>query len=114
MEKLFFYFLIEREDRLAALCSDTESATRYLTSKLVEDSLRWQREQSGRSVAWPPTGSPFGSPVRRRPQNLSLDPLTDGMRDGLSLVDRQEMLDPTAVLEIERHARYLVNVLKES
>ena len=45
---------------------------------------------------------------RRRPQNLSLDPLSDGIRDGLSLADRQAMLDPTAVLEIERHARYLV------
>jgi len=94
----FLFTQTEREDRLASLCSDTESATRYLTSKLVEDSLRWQREQSGRGIPWPPSGSPFGSPVRKRPQNLSIDPLTDGMRDGLSLVDRQEMLDPTAIL----------------
>ena len=90
----------EKEDRLASLCSDTEAATRYLTSKLVEDSIRWQLEQSSRVTPWPPSGSPFGSPVRRRPQNLTLDPLSDGVRDGMHLVDRQELLDPTAILVI--------------
>ena len=81
---------------MAALCSDTEAATRYLTSKLVEDSIRWQLEQGSQGAAWPP--SPFGSPIKRRPLNFTLDPLSEGIRDGLSLADRQEMLDPTAVL----------------
>ena len=89
---------LDKEDRLAALCSDTEATTRYLTSKLVEDSIRWQLEQGSQGAAWPPSGSPFGSPIKRRPLNLTLDPLSEGVRDGLSLADRQEMLDPTAVL----------------
>ena len=44
--------VLEREARLIDLCggSSSESATLYLTSKLVEDSLRWQQQQEDHPV----------------------------------------------------------------
>lgn len=69
--------------------------------------MKWQREQGVRGN-WQSSTSPFGSPLRRRPQNLSLDNLADDLKGNLTVSERNQILDPTAILEVERHAKYLV------
>jgi len=97
-------------DRLGPLLSldnNTASTTEYLTSKLVEDSLKWQRESKD---GVPP--SPKDSPAQKRPQQLLPMALNDDMK-ALSLKPSQskkmQALDPTAIEDIERHARYLAH-----
>lgn len=85
------------QDRLSPLlCCDnnTESTTEYLTSKLVEDSLKWQRECGGNTTA-----SPLNSPAKKRLINtLEVKPIVK---------TKVDILDPAAVEDVERHARYL-------
>lgn len=90
-------------DRLAPLLSldnNTESTTEYLTSKLVEDSLKWQRECSKEGADFSPKDSPVRKP---RPQTLPMSSVTEDMK-ALSL---SQNLDPTSIEDVERHARYL-------
>lgn len=90
------------EDRLAPLlCCDnnTASTTEYLTSKLVEDSLKWQKECDKDF-----TSSPKESPVRKRPDNLSVEQLRSLSLDAKA---HPQHLDPSVIEDVERHARYL-------
>ena len=92
------------DERLAPLlCCDnnTVSTTEYLTSKLVEDSLKWQRECKADKSSF---SSPKESPIRKqRLQNINED------MKSLSLNPNQKIdaLDPTAIEDVEKHARYL-------
>jgi len=100
---------------LLSLDNNTASTTEYLTSKLVEDSLKWQKECSSQ----PNVDSPRDSPAKKRPQTLLPNPMIPGsvtLQDGsikaLSLKDEKsakklETLDPSAIEDVERHARYL-------
>jgi len=54
--------------------------------------LKWQREQGVRGN-WQSSTSPFGSPLRRRPQNLSLDNLADDLKGNLTVSERNQILD---------------------
>ena len=96
---------------LLSLDNNTASTTEYLTTKLVEDSLRWQKECSNQ----PLESSPKDSPIRKRPQTLiqSTDSagvaiksltLTDA---GNNTVKKLDPLDPSAIEDIEKHAKYL-------
>ena len=84
------------------LCCDNDTAltTEYLTTKLVEDSLKWQKEGAGDL-------SPRDSPLRKRLQAFPAM-LSDDLKT-LSLKNppKTPKLDPKAVDDIERHARYL-------
>jgi len=91
---------------LPLICCDnnTISTTEYLTSKLVEDSLKWQNESKaiGTSSLIP---SPRDSPAKkiRTPQNIC-----DIDIKSLSVKEKNlDVLDPTAIDDIEKHARYL-------
>ena len=53
---------------LQSLDNNTASTTEYLTSKLVEDSLKWQKECS--SQLPPAQDSSKNSPAKKRPQTL--------------------------------------------
>ena len=95
------------EKRLAPLlCCDnnTVSTTEYLTSKLVEDSLKWQKESKAGDK--PSFQSPKESPVRKRPHNLSVDFKCLSLKSP-AVVKRMDVLDPTAIEDVEKHARYL-------
>ena len=69
---------------------------------MVEDSLKWQKESKSDKNLF---SSPKESPIRKRPQNIS-----DGIKS-LNLkpsnTEKLEALDPTAIEDIEKHARYL-------
>merc|ERR1712217_245164 len=101
---------------LLSLDNNTASTTEYLTSKLVEDSLKWQKE----CTSHPLMDSPKDSPVKKRPQTLLPTTMMPGsltLQDGstinsVSLKDEKsskklETLDPNAIEDIERHAKYL-------
>ena len=81
--------------------NNTISTTEYLTSKLVEDSLKWQNESKASNSSLIP--SPRDSPAKKiRPQNISDD------IKSLSIKQKHlDVLDPTAIDDIEKHARYL-------
>jgi hypothetical protein len=99
------------DERLAPLfCCDnnTASTTEYLTSKLVEDSLKWQNECAG-DITF--TATPKDSPLRRRPQNLAgvlgAEDLNKMSILSLKPKVKVDSLDPDAIEDVERHARYL-------
>ena len=54
----------ERLEPLLCCDNNTASTTEYLTSKLVEDSLKWQQNENNAE-------SPKCSPLRKRPQSLA-------------------------------------------
>ena len=79
----------ERLEPLLCCDNNTASTTEYLTSKLVEDSIKWQQNE---------VQSPKPSPIRRRPQTLQTTLKEDF---------KTKPLDPNSIEDIERHARYL-------
>ena len=98
------------------LCCDnnTASTTEYLTSKLVEDSLKWHQNES-KSGGGQGDSSSKCSPLRNRPQSLTTTALKDEMRE-LNInpndhppppLPKVDVLDPHSIEDIERHARYL-------
>lgn len=103
---------------LQSLDNNTASTTEYLTSKLVEDSLKWQKECSSQL---PAQDSSKNSPAKKRPQTLlptSILPGSFNLQDdstaikSLSLKEEKhtkklDTLDPNAIEDIERHAKYL-------
>merc|ERR1719150_3525343 len=90
---------------LPLICCDnnTISTTEYLTSKLVEDSLKWQNESKacGSSLLPSPRDSPMAA-KKIRPQNIS-----DDIKRLSIKPKKMDVLDPTAIDDIEKHARYL-------
>ena len=81
----------------------TASTTRYLTSKLVEDSLKYKNVSASGS----PLQSPFSTPVKR----VNRHPKAVGrFGGGDPLID---VLDPTCILEIERSAKHLATSVDE-
>lgn len=80
---------------LLSLDNNTASTTEYLTSKLVEDSIKWQQESKD-------LHSPKESPLRKRPQNLPVEEIK-----ALTLNQKVDALDPAAIEDVEKHAKYL-------
>ena len=78
---------------------NTASATKYLTSKLVEDSIKWQQEHPKGST---PAPSPLASPAKRKP--LPKVQTANG---------KMEVLDPHCILELERSAKHLATSVDE-
>ena len=99
------------------LCCDnnTASTTEYLTSKLVEDSIKWHQNESKSGGQGDSLSSPTkSSPLRKRPQSLATNALKDEMRE-LNInpnshppsLPKVDVLDPHSIEDIERHAKYL-------
>ena len=91
---------------LLPLDNNTASTTEYLTAKLVEDSLKWQKECTSVPGGGQDTFSPTESPLRKPSQVKDLnEPMkTLNLKETKSKIDA---LDPTAIEDVERHARYL-------
>ena len=92
-----------------------------MTSKLVEDSLKWQKECSSQ----PQVDSPKDSPAKKRPQTLlptAMMPGSVSLQDGtincISLKGEKsaknlETLDPNAIEDVERYrAKLACNLFK--
>jgi len=86
----------------------TSGGTNYLTTKLVEDSLRWQEKHPGYTKA--DTPSPFSSPVRRPHRTRPL--MHEGASAGV-LQRPTPPLDPHCLLELERSAKLLASSVDE-
>ncbi len=105
------------DEKLAPLlCCDnnTESTTEYLTSKLVEDSLKWQRDMAEKGGSSASSRTPTDSPIRPRPHSHTLTSSSGDNKIGaLKPVPSKkvDILDPTAIVDIENHARYLAACL---
>ena len=86
-------------------CDNTAvDTTRYLTSKLVQDSLKWQKEHAGLQESGKSSlpASPSKSPRRREPQAGAVDEISGEMEKACIT-----SLDPTVLLDIENDARHL-------
>jgi ribosomal protein L22 len=102
---------------LPLICCDnnTISTTEYLTSKLVEDSLKWQNESKacGSSLLPSPRDSPMAA-KKIRPQNIS-----DDIKRLSIKPKKMDVLDPTAyrigdeVKEIRRLVEVYETLLDE-
>ena len=96
--------IAKADERLAPLlCCDnnTASTTEYLTSKLVEDSIKWQQN--------PDLQSPKSSPTRKqRPQTLQT-PLREDL--SVSAGPKIDPLDPNSIGKA-RHQLTLLKIIR--
>ncbi len=81
--------------------------TDYLTSKLVQDSLRWQQENSSSRATPPLPTSPLRSPRRRQHHPALHAPAPSGQQPA----SLSPPLDPTALLDMENDARHLATAV---
>lgn len=97
-----------------ALPDSSASATNCLTSKLVEDSIRWQESHPLGCVTNSPGVSPFASPSRRPLQATSpfRSKATVAAAGNMSSSNSQS-LDPHCLLELERSAKHLATSVDE-
>lgn len=108
-----------QEPSSPSLPEEMSGATNYLTSKLVEDSIRWQEKRAagGGGGDTPNTPSPFASPVRRPAaagarQGSQAEAMGRG-REGARTNRNHPPLDPHCLLELERSAKHLATSVDE-